>query len=105
MAQRHHQPRPFLICPSVLDLRPQTRQSERVSLESPDRTAIERLKYLRKQSMRNPAWRDADYLRLYITRRYMRWADDSPLEPFRVRVLASLKAFRRARNNGGDVDA
>ncbi|MEO5838887.1 MAG: hypothetical protein ABIQ73_00285 [Acidimicrobiales bacterium] len=53
--------------------------------------------------MRNPAWRDADYLGLYVTPSYMRWADESPLEPFRRPVLASLSAFRKAK--GDDSDA
>jgi hypothetical protein len=62
-------------------------------LELEDHLAVQRLKYLRQRSMRNAGWRDADLLGRLIRRRYLRWADDSPLEDHRRKVERALAAL------------
>jgi hypothetical protein len=74
-------------------------------LDLADLLAVQRLRYLRQRSMGNPAWRDADYLGLYLRRRYLRWSDDSPLEALRLQAQRAINTYRNAVKRGGDADA
>ena len=67
-----------------------------IGLDLADHLAVQRLKYLRQRSMRNPAWRDARHLGLLIERRYLQWADDTPLESQRRSVERALDTYRAA---------
>jgi hypothetical protein len=71
-----------------------------MSLAIEDRHAVARLKYLRHRSMRSARWQDGEFVRKFVTPHYMHWADESPLEPFRLRVIASLDEYRKATKDG-----
>ncbi len=65
-------------------------------LELADHLAVQRLKYVRQRSMRNPRWHDADYLAKFIKRSYLRWDLETPLEPLRRDVEHALAAYAAA---------
>ena len=74
-------------------------------LELADVLAVQTLKKLRRRSLRNPRWRDADYLHLYLKRSYFQWADDSPLEPKRAEVESTLHRYmQNAKRSGTALD-
>jgi hypothetical protein len=81
------------------------RQAERVGhqkLEIADHLAVAALKKLRRRSKGNPHWRDAPYLQIYLRRRYLRWAEDSPLEGERVGAERALDRYQAAAKRGGE---
>ena len=53
--------------------------------------------------MRNPKWRDADYLSKFVQRRYLRWATDTPLEDQRVGVERALKDYKAVAAGSDDA--
>jgi len=75
-------------------------------LDLADVLAVADLKKLRWRSMSNPRWRDARFLSGYLKRRYLKWADDSPLDPKRLAALDAVARYRRAaKQRGYDLDA
>ncbi len=72
-----------------------------VELALADLLAVGRLKYLRHRSIANPTWRDARLLRSHLTRRYLNWAIDSPLEQQRLTALRALDAWDAAVKKSG----
>ena len=71
-------------------------------LELADILAVGALKKLRQRSMRNPRWRDAPYLEIYLRRSYLRWAEGSPVESQRVEAQRALKRYTSAAKRGAD---
>ena len=62
-------------------------------LQLSDHLAVTRLKYVRQRSMRNPRWRDAEYLIKFTKRRYLRWTPGTPLEPLRLDAERAVAAY------------
>ena len=66
-----------------------------------DRLALGQLAYLRQRSLRNPRYRNASYVRLYVTPRYLQWSRPSPFDPHLDAIRGSLSAFERLAQRGG----
>ncbi|PWU47652.1 hypothetical protein DLJ46_14090 [Micromonospora globispora] len=60
-----------------------------------DRIALGQLAYLRQRSLSNPRYRDAHYVRLYVTPRYLHWSRPSVFDPQLDAVRRSLATFER----------
>ena len=65
-------------------------------LDFDDYYGVQRLKYLRNRSLSNPRYRDAPFVRKFVTRKVGRWTSESPLEPLRIAVERCLDDYDRA---------
>ncbi|GAA4563675.1 hypothetical protein GCM10023176_08090 [Micromonospora coerulea] len=72
-----------------------------------DSLALGQLAYLRQRSLGNPRYRDAAYVRLYVTPRYLHWSQPSVFDPHLYSVRRSLDTFERLakRRDPGADDA
>ncbi|MFI7070681.1 hypothetical protein ACN27B_03040 [Micromonospora sp. WMMD754] len=71
-----------------------------------DALALGELAYLRRRSLRNPRYRDAAYVRLYVTPRYLRWSRPSALDAHLEQVrhhLAAVERLTRRQDPGADA--
>jgi hypothetical protein len=74
-------------------------------LELADILAVRRLKKLRRRSMKTAGWRDSEYVAKHLRRRYLRWAEDTPLEAFRAAALAAAEAHGRVTQGANNAVA
>ena len=60
-----------------------------------DSIALKQLAHLRQRSLSTPRYRDAAYVRLYVTPRYHHWSQPSVFDPQLEAVRRSLSAYER----------